>query len=57
MYMADCKVKEPSTWVRSDEGKKAQKRVFEELLEILEGIESGVVSALRQHEYQVEGGQ
>lgn len=55
--MADCKVKEPSTWVRSDEGKKAQKRVFEELLEILEGIESGVVSALRQHEYQVEGGQ
>jgi len=52
--MADCKIKEPSTWVRSDEGKKAQKRVFQELLGILEGIEPGVVSALRQRGYPVE---
>jgi retinol dehydrogenase 12 len=55
MYMADCKIKEPSTWVRSDEGKKAQKRVFQELLGILEGIEPGVISALRQRGYPVEG--
>lgn len=41
-YMTDCLVREPSKWVRSDEGKKSQERVYKELLEILEGIEPGV---------------
>lgn len=41
-YMADCVVKEPSKFVRSPEGEKAQRRVYEELLQILEGIEPGV---------------
>lgn len=41
-YMTDCKVKEPSKWVRSDKGQDAQKRVYTELLEILEEIVPGV---------------
>jgi hypothetical protein len=41
-YMMDCLVREPSKWVRSEKGKEAQKRVYEELLMILEEIEPGV---------------
>ena len=42
-YMTDCLVREPSRWVRSEEGKEAQKRVYKELLMILEEIEPGVM--------------
>lgn len=41
-YMTDCKVGVVSSWVRSDKGAETQKRVYEELLGILEGIEPGV---------------
>jgi len=41
-YMNDCKVLEPSRWVRSEQGLKAQKKVYGELLGILEGIKTGI---------------
>jgi len=41
-YMADCKIGEPSRFVRSEGGKVVQKRVYAELLGILESIEPGV---------------
>jgi hypothetical protein len=41
-YMSDCVVAEPSEFVRSEEGKKTQERVYAELLEILEGIQPGI---------------
>jgi retinol dehydrogenase-12 len=41
-YMTDCKVREPSKWVRSEKGKEAQKKVYKELLMILEEIEPGI---------------
>ncbi|GFF66927.1 retinol dehydrogenase 12 [Aspergillus lentulus] len=43
-YMSECKVKEPSKFVRSKEGAIAQQRVHEELLEILEKIQPGITS-------------
>jgi len=42
MYLQDLKVKEPSRWVRSEEGKEVQKKVYKELLGILEGIAPGI---------------
>lgn len=41
MYMSDCKVKEPSAFVRSEDGLKTQKKVYEQLLKLLEGVEPG----------------
>jgi retinol dehydrogenase-12 len=41
-YIADCKVKEPSRWVRSERGVEVQKRVWAELRGVLEEIENGV---------------
>jgi len=41
-YMADCKIAQPSTFVRSNEGAQVQKRVYDELMAILEGIEPGI---------------
>lgn len=41
-YMSECRVKEPSTFVRSDEGAKTQERVHEELMGILERIQPGI---------------
>lgn len=41
-YMSECKVKEPSTFVRSEEGTIAQKRVHKELMDILESIQPGI---------------
>ncbi|KAK6849885.1 short-chain dehydrogenase [Apiospora arundinis] len=41
-YISDCKVWEPSRYVRSPEGADAQRRVFAELLDELERIEPGV---------------
>ena len=42
MYMSDCKVKEPSAFVRSEDGSKTQKKVYEQLLKLLESIEPGI---------------
>lgn len=41
-YMVDCKVREPSAWVRSEKGMETQKRVYGELMEILERIKPGI---------------
>lgn len=41
-YMSDCIVKDPSTFVRSEDGLVAQKKVFQQLLVVLEGIEPGL---------------
>jgi retinol dehydrogenase-12 len=43
-YMADCKVREPSAWVRSEKGAETQRRVYGELMEILEGIQPGITA-------------
>jgi hypothetical protein len=42
VYMTDCQVGEVSEWVRGPKGTEAQKRVYEELMAILEEIEPGV---------------
>lgn len=42
VYMTDCKPGEVSRWVRSDDGVKAQKKVFDELMQILDTIEPGI---------------
>jgi len=41
-YISDCVVTEPSEFVRSEEGQKTQKRVYSELMEILEKIQPGI---------------
>lgn len=41
-YMSDCVISEPSEFVRSEEGKKTQERVYNELLDILEKIQPGI---------------
>ncbi len=42
MYLQDCKIKEPSRFVRSEKGMEIQMRVYKELLAILEEIEPGI---------------
>lgn len=42
MYMTDCQVGEVSAWVRSERGKETQRRVYDELMGVLEGVEPGV---------------
>ncbi|KAF7905215.1 uncharacterized protein EAF01_005736 [Botrytis porri] len=41
-YMVDCKVSEPSRYVRSEKGKNAQMRVYTEVMEALEQIEPDI---------------
>lgn len=41
-YMSECAVEDTSEFVRSDEGKVTQERVFKELMEILEKIQPGI---------------
>jgi NAD(P)-dependent dehydrogenase (short-subunit alcohol dehydrogenase family) len=43
-YIDDAKIKEPSPWVRSVEGKKVQKQFWGEFKEKLEGIEPGLLA-------------
>ncbi|KAI9047330.1 hypothetical protein LZ554_008777 [Drepanopeziza brunnea f. sp. 'monogermtubi'] len=43
-YLQDCKVKEPSRWVRSEKGKEVQEKFYKELLEVLESIQPGITS-------------
>jgi NAD(P)-dependent dehydrogenase (short-subunit alcohol dehydrogenase family) len=42
-YLSDCKVSDPSKFVMSQEGKKAQGRVWKELSEKLETIQPGIL--------------
>lgn len=44
-YLSDCEIAEPAPLVTSQEGKKAQDRVWAELLEKLEAIKPGVASS------------
>lgn len=41
-YVSDCRVEEPSKWVRSEEGGVAGKRVWEEVRGRLEGVKGGI---------------
>jgi len=41
-YMSECRVAQPSEFVRSEEGKKTQERVYTELIAILEKIQPGI---------------
>lgn len=41
-YMDSCVVRDPSKLVLSEEGKVLQRRVYRELLRVLEGIEPGI---------------
>lgn len=43
-YVSDCEVHEPSPFVRSEEGKKTQLRVWKELSEKLEAIQPGILN-------------
>ncbi|TAQ86759.1 hypothetical protein B7494_g4923 [Chlorociboria aeruginascens] len=43
-YMADCKIRDTSTFVRSEKGKILQKRVYDELLDVLDTIEPGITN-------------
>jgi hypothetical protein len=43
-YLSDCETAEPSAFVRSEEGKQTQDRVWDELTRKLEGIQSGITS-------------
>jgi retinol dehydrogenase 12 len=45
-YMDSCTVSEPSKFVRSEEGKKVGKKVWEELLKVLDGVVPGVADNL-----------
>jgi hypothetical protein len=45
-YMSECVVKEPSDFVRSEEGQKTQARVYTELMEILEKIQPGITKKI-----------
>lgn len=41
-YMSECRVKEPSAFVRSKKGAETQERVHKELMAILENIQPGI---------------
>ncbi|KAG9958854.1 NAD(P)-binding protein, partial [Aureobasidium melanogenum] len=43
-YMSDCMVEEPSKFVRSEEGKRTQERVWAELSAKLEAIQPGILN-------------
>lgn len=45
-YMDSCVPREPSALVVSEEGKQLQSRVYDELFEILEGIQPGVTAVV-----------
>ena len=45
-YMVDCKPRDPSKWVRSENGRATQKRVYDEVLAYLEEIEPGVTKSI-----------
>ncbi|KAI4909971.1 hypothetical protein J4E85_011468 [Alternaria conjuncta] len=44
-YLSDCEITEPSSYVRSEEGKRDQERVWKELTAKLEGIKAGITES------------
>jgi hypothetical protein len=45
-YLSDSTITKPSAYVRSEEGKRDQERVWKELIGKLEGIKSGITESL-----------
>ncbi|KAG9188112.1 hypothetical protein G6011_02035 [Alternaria panax] len=45
-YLSDCEITEPSAFVRSDDGKRSQEKVWKELIEKLEGVRAGITKSL-----------
>jgi hypothetical protein len=41
-YLSNCTITDPSLYVRSEEGKRDQERVWKELIAKLEGIKAGI---------------
>ncbi|KAK2599578.1 hypothetical protein N8I77_011319 [Diaporthe amygdali] len=46
-YMDNCKLRDPSKFVLSEEGAQVQERVYKELMEVLEGIQPGITKNVR----------
>ncbi len=53
-YVDSAKVSDPSPFVLSEKGKATQKKVWEELVEILEGIEPGVTAHVTPGDVRVK---
>jgi hypothetical protein len=47
-YMSNCVVAQPATWIGTEEGQKVGKRVFEDLLRVLESIEPDIRACLQK---------
>lgn len=47
-YMDNCVMRDPSQLVLSEEGKVLQRRIYEELMGILEGIQPGINQNVRK---------
>lgn len=45
-FLMDANIREPGAWVLSDEGKKAEERVWEEVSGVLEGIAPGILKGV-----------
>lgn len=46
-YMDNCKLRDPGPFVLSEEGQQLQERVYNELMEVLEGIQPGITKNVR----------
>lgn len=46
-YMDQCKPRDPSKFVMSEEGQQVQERVYKELMEVLEGVQPGITKNVR----------
>lgn len=53
-YLSECQVKPASVWVRSEDGKDVQGRVWSELLNRLEDVSPGINKALMTSSYRLE---
>lgn len=43
-WLDTFEIREPSVYVRSEEGQKMQQRLYDELIEILDRVEPGIVN-------------
>ena len=46
-YMDNCKLRDPGPFVLSEEGVQVQKRLYGELLEVLEDVQPGITKNIR----------
>lgn len=46
-YMENCKLKGPGPFIESEEGAQLQKRVYDELLQVLEDVQPGITKNIR----------